>query len=61
VAYVLKTSNGVVDIARGELVQLLVVSKYDNGDIDLAEDSQLKCLLEQTTLALEESSTDGAR
>lgn len=32
--YILISPNGLVDIARGELVQLLVMSKDDDGDVD---------------------------
>jgi hypothetical protein len=39
-------------------VQLLVIAKYDDRDIDGAEDGQLMRLLEQTAFALEESSVD---
>ena len=45
-AYVLEAADGVVDISRGELVQLLVVSKDDNRDIDLTKNSELIRLLE---------------
>lgn len=41
------------------LVQFLVISKDNNGDVDGAEDGQLMCLLEQTAFALEESSANG--
>jgi len=51
---VLEAANCIVDISRAELVELLVVPKYDDRYVDLAENSQLECLLEQTTFSLEE-------
>lgn len=35
---VLVPANCLIDVTRRELVQLLVVAKDDNGDIDGAED-----------------------
>ena len=32
--HVLKSANGLVDIARREIVQLFVMAKYDDGNID---------------------------
>jgi len=55
-AYVLESADCVVDIARAELVQLLIVSEDDDRDIDLTENTKLVCFLEQTTLALEKGS-----
>jgi hypothetical protein len=55
--HILISADGLIDIARGELVQLLVVAEDDDGDIDGAEDGQLVRLLEQTTFTLEKSSS----
>lgn len=37
-AYILEPPNDLVDIRRGVLVQLLVMTKDDHGDIDGTED-----------------------
>jgi len=37
-AIVLISANRFIDVSRRKLIQLLVVSEYDHGDIDLAED-----------------------
>ena len=50
--YVLIAADGFVDVARGELVQFLVVAKYDDSDVDGAEDGELVGLLEQAAFAL---------
>jgi hypothetical protein len=34
----LVSADGFIDVSRGELVELLVVTKYDDGDIDGAKD-----------------------
>lgn len=57
-AIVLIAANGLVDVARRELVQLLVMAEDDDGDIDGAQHGELVGLLEETALALEEG--DGA-
>ena len=54
-AIVLEASYCFLDISRRVLVQLLVVSKDDDGDIDRAEDGELMRLLEQPSLALQKS------
>jgi hypothetical protein len=54
--HILVSADGFVDVSRGELVQLLIVTEDDDGDIDGAEDRQLMCLLEQTTFTFEKSS-----
>jgi hypothetical protein len=51
----LVAANGLIDVARGELVQLLVVAEDDDGDIDGAEDGQLMGLFEQAAFALQKS------
>lgn len=51
---ILVSPDRLVDVTGGELVQLLVVAKDDDGDIDGAEDGQLVGLFEKTALALEE-------
>lgn len=51
--YVLKPPNDLVDVRRRVLVQLLVVPKDNNSDVDGAQDGELMRLLEQTTFALE--------
>lgn len=53
-AYILIPADGLIDIAGRELVQLLVVSKYDHSNVDGAEDGELVGLLEETAFALEE-------
>ncbi len=45
-----------VDVARRELVQLLVVTEDDDGNVDGAEDGQLVRFLEETAFSLEERS-----
>jgi hypothetical protein len=55
VTYELVSGNEVAHIARGVLINLLVVAEDEDGDIDRAQDGELVSLLEQATLALEES------
>jgi hypothetical protein len=57
-AIILVPANRLVDIARGEFVELLVVAEDDDGHIDGAEHRELMRLLEKTAFALEEG--DGA-
>ena len=57
-AHVLEAADGLVDVAGGELVQLLVVAEDDDGYIDLAQHGQFVRLLEQTTLAFEKGSAN---
>lgn len=45
-AYILVPANGLVDVARGKLVQLLVVAEDDDGNVDGAEHGELMRLLE---------------
>lgn len=52
--YILISSNRLVDVARGEFVQLLVVTEDDDGHVDRAENRQLMRLLEQASFPLEE-------
>lgn len=53
-AIVLEASHDLIDVRRRVLVQLLVVSEDDDGDIDGTEDGELVRLLEQAALALKE-------
>jgi hypothetical protein len=46
-------TNDLVNVARGELIQLLVVAEYDDGDVDRAQYRELMSLLEQAALALQ--------
>lgn len=47
-------ADGLVDVARRKLVQLLVVAEDDDGNVDGAQDGELVRLLEEPALALEE-------
>lgn len=58
VAHILKAIDSLVDVARRELVQLLVVTKDDDGDIDRAQDTKLVSFLEQSTFSLEKSAIE---
>ena len=51
-------ANGFVDVARGKLVQLLVVAKDDDGDVDGAQDGQLVGLFEQAAFALQKGAAN---
>lgn len=53
-AYILETTDSLVDVARRELIELLVVAKDDDSDVDGAEHAQLVCLLEQAAFTLQE-------
>ena len=53
-AIVLEATNDLVDVRRRVFIQLLVVAKDNDGDVDGAEDGELVCLLEQAALALQE-------
>jgi hypothetical protein len=57
-AIILIATDGLVDVARGELVQLLVVAEDDDGNIDRAENGELVGLLEEAAFALQKG--DGA-
>ena len=46
--------NDFADIRRRIFVQLLVLAKYDNRDVDVAEHTELMRLLEQASFALQE-------
>lgn len=54
--YVLIALDCFVDIARGELIQLLVVPEDDDRDVDRTENGKLMRLLEETAFALEKGS-----
>jgi hypothetical protein len=58
-AYILVPANGLVDVARRELVQLLVVAKDDDGHVDGAEHRELMRLLEQAAFALQKGAVQG--
>lgn len=49
------------DITTRVFVQLLVVPKDYNRDIDRTQDGELMCLLEQSSFALEKRSIDDQR
>ena len=52
--YILETPNCIIDVSRRELVQLLVVPKYDDSHIDRTKDTQLVRFLEQAAFAFQE-------
>ena len=52
-------TNGLVDVARRELVQLLVVAEDDDSHVDRTENGELVGLFEQAALALEEGAVGG--
>lgn len=52
-AVVLVSGDEVSHVARGVLVQLLVVSKNKDGDIDRTENGELVSLFEQATLSFQ--------
>jgi hypothetical protein len=58
-AYILVPANGLVDVARRKLVQLLVVAEDDDGHIDGAEHRELVRLLEQAAFALQKGAVEG--
>jgi hypothetical protein len=58
-AYILVPANGLVDVARGKLVELLVVAEDDDSHVDGAEHRELMRLLEQAAFALQESTIQG--
>lgn len=60
-AYVLISSNGLVDVAGRELIELFVMSKYYDSHIDLAQHRKFVGLLEKTTLSLQEGAALGQR
>lgn len=52
--YVLKPPDDLVDVRGRILVELLIVAKDNNSDVDGTQDGQLVRLLEQAAFALEE-------
>jgi len=50
----LEPADCLIDIAGRVFVELLVVTKYDNGNVNGAKHGELMGLLEETTFALEE-------
>jgi hypothetical protein len=54
ITYELVPGNEVAHIARGVLINLLVVAEDEDGDVYRAQDGELMSLLEQATFALEE-------
>lgn len=58
-AYILVPTDGLVDVTRRELIQLLVVAEDDDGNVDRAEHRELVGLLEQAAFALQEGSATG--
>lgn len=50
----MEATDGLVDVAGRKLIELLVVAKDDDSDVDGAEDAQLVCLLEQAAFTLQE-------
>jgi hypothetical protein len=57
--YILIAADGLIDIARGELVQLLVVAENDDSDVDRTKNRELMSLLEQTAFALQKRAGRG--
>jgi hypothetical protein len=57
--HILESRDGLVDVARRVLVQLLVVSEDDDRDVDGAQHGKLVRLFEQTTFAFEEGDRPG--
>lgn len=53
-AIILESRDRLVDVTGGVLVELLVVTKNDDGHVDRAQDRELVGLLEQSALTLEE-------
>lgn len=54
--YELVPGQNLSNITTRVLVQLFVVAKDDNRDVDGAQNGELMCLLEQAAFALEERS-----
>ncbi len=52
--YILIATESLVHVTRGVLIEFLVVTENDNGDIDGTKNGQLMGLLEQSTFTLEE-------
>ena len=58
--HVLISSDCLIDVARGELIQLLVVPKDNNSHVDGTQYGQLVRFLEETALAFKECSVSDA-
>jgi hypothetical protein len=52
--YILIATESLVHVTRGVLIEFLVMTKDDNGDIDGTKNGQLMSLLKQSTFSLEE-------
>lgn len=52
--YILIATESLVHVARGVLIEFLVMAKDNDGDIDGTKNGQLVSLLEQSTFSLEE-------
>lgn len=59
--HILKSSDRLIDITGGIFVELLVVTKNDDGHVDGAQHRELVGLLEQSALSLEEGYRPGRR
>lgn len=57
--HVLIASKRLRHFTRGVLIQLLVVAKDDNGDIDRTKNGEFMRLLEETTLSLQKRAVQG--
>ena len=58
--YVLVTAYSGIDVAGRELIELVVVTKDDDGDVYRAQDRELVSFLEKTALALEKGARGGS-
>ena len=47
------SGEGVIDVARRELIQLFILTEDDHSDIHRAKYRQLMCLFEEASLAFE--------
>ena len=54
--HILVPADGFVDVSRRELVKLLVMTEYDDCNINRAKDGKLVRLFEESALALKECS-----
>lgn len=52
------SADGLVDITRRKLIEFLVVTEYDDGDIDRAEHGQFISFLEQSAFTLEKGAEE---
>lgn len=57
--YVVEAGHDIRHVAARILVELLVVAKDNDGDIDGAEDGQLMGFFKETALAFEKGAGDG--